>query len=42
MAHLQNFFMTNLPSLTDFGNKKDEADIVLFLEDLVLCSIKKR
>jgi len=42
MAHLQNFFMKNLPSLTDFGNKKDEADIVLFLEDLVLCSIKKR
>jgi len=42
MAHLQNFFMKNLPSLTDFGNNKDEADIVLFLEDLVLCSIKKR
>ena len=42
MAHLQNFFMKNLPSLTDFGNNKDEAEIVLFLEDLVLSSIRIR
>ena len=41
MAHFQNFFMNNLPSLTDFGNNKDEAEIVLFLEDLVFSSIKK-
>ncbi|MDI1276965.1 TetR/AcrR family transcriptional regulator [Methylobacter sp.] len=41
MAHFQNFFMNNLPSLTDFGANKDEAEIVRFLEDLVFSSIKK-
>jgi len=41
MAHFQNFFMNNLPSLTDFGKDKDEAKIVVFLEDLVFSSIKK-
>jgi hypothetical protein len=41
MAHFQNFFMNNLPSLTDFGKDKDELKVVLFLEDLVLSSIKK-
>ena len=40
MAHFQNFFMNNLPSLTDFGQDKDEAEIVRFLEDLVFSSIK--
>jgi AcrR family transcriptional regulator len=41
MAHFQNFFMNNLPSLTDFGKNKDEAKIISFLEDLVFSSIKK-
>lgn len=41
MAHFQNFFMYNLPSLTDFGKNKDEAKIVAFLEDLVFNSIRK-
>ena len=41
MAHFQNFFMNNLPSLTDFGKTKQEADIVSFLNDLVFSSIKK-
>ena len=41
MAHFQNFFMNNLPALTDFGKDKDELKIVLFLEDLVFSSIKK-
>jgi AcrR family transcriptional regulator len=41
MAHFQNFFMNNLPSLTDFGQDKDETEIVKFLEDLVFSSIKK-
>ena len=41
MAHFQNFFMNNLPSLTDCGQDKDEAKIVKFLEDLVFSSIKK-
>ena len=39
MAHFQNFFMNNLPSLTDFGNNKDEAEIVRFLEGLVFTSL---
>ncbi len=42
MAHLQNFFMYNLPSLTDFGKNKDEAEIVLFLEDLVFSSLSRQ
>jgi len=42
MAHFQNFFMHNLPSLTDFGKAKDEANIISFLDDLVFSSIKKR
>ncbi|MBY0477715.1 MAG: TetR/AcrR family transcriptional regulator [Chitinophagaceae bacterium] len=41
MAHFQNFFMNNLPSLTDFGKDKDESKIVVFLEDLVFTSIRK-
>lgn len=41
MAHFQNFFMKNLPSLTDFGNSKDESKIVSFLENLTFSSIKK-
>lgn len=39
MAHFQNFFMNNLPSLTDFGKNKDEAEIVRFLEDFVFSSL---
>lgn len=41
MAHFQNFFMYNLPSLTDFGKTKEEADIITFLNDLVFKSIGK-
>lgn len=41
IAHFQNFFMNNLPSLTDFGKEKDELKIVAFLEDLVFSSIRK-
>lgn len=40
MAHFQNFFMNNLPSLTDFGQNKDEEKIISFLDDLVFSSIK--
>ena len=42
MAHFQNFFMNNLPSLTDFGKSKDESKVVSFLEDLVFSSIRKK
>jgi AcrR family transcriptional regulator len=41
MAHLQKYFKTNLPSLTDFPNTKDDSSIVSFLEELVFCSLKK-
>ncbi len=41
MAHYQNFFMYNLPSLTDFGKTKEEKEIIAFLNDLVFSSIKK-
>ena len=39
MAHLQNFFMNHLPSLTDFGKTKDETEIIKFLEELVFKNI---
>lgn len=42
MAHFQNFFMNNLPSLTDFGVKKEVSEIVLFLEDLVFSSLERK
>lgn len=41
MAHLQNFFMNHLPSLTDFGKTKEETEIISFLNDLVFSSVKK-
>lgn len=41
MAHFQNFFMNNLPSLTDFGKTKEETEIIAFLNDLVFNSLKK-
>lgn len=41
MAHFQNFFMKNLPALTDFGKTKEESEIVSFLNDLVFSALKK-
>lgn len=41
MAHFQNFFMKNLPALTDFGNSKEDTEVVLFLNDLVFSTIRK-
>ncbi len=41
MAHFQNFFMNNLPSLTDFGIEKEETEIVEYLNDLVFSSVKR-
>jgi hypothetical protein len=40
VAHLQHFFMHNLPSLTDFDKTKNEEQIILFINDLVFSSIK--
>lgn len=39
MAHSQQFYMQNLPSLTDFAHAKDEKKIAAFLEDLVFAAI---
>lgn len=39
MAHYQYFFMKNLPRLTDFGNAKDEKEIINFLRHLILSSL---
>lgn len=41
MAHFQNFFMHNLPALTDFGKSKQEKEIIAFLTNLVFSAIKK-
>ncbi len=41
MAHFQNFFMKHLPSLTDFTKTKTEADVIVFLNELVFAAIKK-
>ncbi|WP_276373901.1 TetR/AcrR family transcriptional regulator [Chryseolinea sp. H1M3-3] len=39
MAHYQYFFMHNLPRLTDFGQAKDEKEIINFLRHLILSSL---
>lgn len=41
MSHFQKFFMQNLPSLTDFGNKPDDKHVAAFLESMVLSCLKK-
>lgn len=41
MAHYQQFFRTNLPSLTDFGDEGSDNHLRLFLNHLVFDSIKK-
>lgn len=40
-AHNQNFFMNNLPSLTDYSKNKNEDQIIEFLDLLVFSSITK-
>lgn len=40
MAHLQYFFMYNLPSLTDFGKDKNPQRVQDFLKALVFSAIK--
>lgn len=39
MAHHQYFFMHNLPRLTDFGQAKDEKEIINFLRHLILSAL---
>jgi len=40
VAHLQNYFMHNLPALTDFDQTKKEDQIIDFLNNLVFSSIQ--
>ena len=42
MAHLQNFFMNHLPSLTDFSKNKSVDQIVAFLNELTFSAIEKK
>jgi hypothetical protein len=39
-AHSQNFFIQNLPSLTDFKKENKEKSMILFIESLVFGSLK--
>lgn len=41
MAHFQNYFMVHLPLLTDFGENKNEEEIIAFLENLVFSSLER-
>jgi hypothetical protein len=40
VAHLQHFFMHNLPALTDFDKSKNEDQVILFINDLVFSTLK--
>jgi AcrR family transcriptional regulator len=40
ISHFQNFFMNNLPALTDFGTSKDEDEIVSYLNHFVFSCLK--
>ena len=40
VAHLQNFFIHNLPTITNFDQTKKEDQIIEFLNNLVFSSIK--
>ncbi len=41
-SHFQNYFMRNLPALTDFGNEKDNKKVFRFLEDLVFTNLNPK
>ena len=41
MAHFQNYFKNHLPSLTDFGQTKNEHAVIDFLKDLVFSAVGK-
>lgn len=40
LSHGQKYFMRHLPSLTDFGNKKGDHSIVVFLQSIVMNAIR--
>lgn len=39
MSHMQKFFMSNLPALTNFGNDKNDKRLIEFLEHLLFNSL---
>lgn len=41
LAHFQEYFMLNLPSLTDFGEEKDLKSLQEFLKSLVFSSLNR-
>lgn len=41
MSHVQNFFLKNLPSLTDFGSEKKEVSLYNYLENLVFLTVRQ-
>jgi AcrR family transcriptional regulator len=41
MAHLQSFFMTHLPRLTDFAEDRRVENVRAFLENLIFSAIRK-
>ncbi len=42
MAHFQIFFMYNLPSLTDFSNKRDTKEVLTFLRKLLFSFVENK
>lgn len=42
ISHFQNYFMRNLPALTDFGNAKNNKKVFRFLEDLVFTNLSPK
>lgn len=42
IAHFQDFFRKNLPSLTDFDSQSSYNEMASFLEDLVTSSLKRK
>ena len=42
MAHYQTFFMQHLPSLTDFGQSKDETQLFNYLQHLLFSALGSR
>jgi len=41
-SYLQNYFMENLPSLTDFGKQIDKTRLIQFLEHLVFSALQTK
>lgn len=40
IAHIQNFFMNHLPSLTDFSKRNDEHQVLDYINELVFSTLE--